>query len=53
MMLKPQDKDSLTIVARGGDNSATNVERTQIYWSGKPGQMKFQNRDHKDTLYLL
>ena len=50
-MLEPQNTNSSTMVTSGGNNSATNVEGAPVFTSGKPGQLKIQNRDYKDSLW--
>ena len=37
-MLEPRSMDRSAMVARGGNNAATNVERPQGLENGRPGQ---------------
>ncbi|XP_059444961.1 uncharacterized protein LOC132176698 isoform X2 [Corylus avellana] len=51
LMLEPQNTDSSAMVASGGNNSVTNMERALVFENGRLGQSKAQNRDYKDNLW--
>ena len=45
-MLEPQSMDISATVARGDNNSATNVERIQVLKNGRLEQLRAEKRDN-------